>query len=353
MPDRLANSAPDPATCGYSYEPDEPEEEGGRIWTATAAVRSSGASTGFETREPESDRDSLDDSVPSGSCALTARFLARPSLPRPAEPSSECVSVGYLRAVTAPPGTPPAATSVGLEDYVALESRPVTDDRDAYELRHPGSTEAPPAGSGNPGTRQRNPSIQAAPGPSYEQVRREQTVGIGAGLFSLEGSTAVDVASQLTETTALGAGAAIAGSVVTLTTLDSLYARAHEEGAELRQAIDRDAANLAVVLVGNQALPRTYVDAARHEYRNSEWGAIQVLTAASRNDASYQQLVLDAERDIRDGRAAARAAGLDSRELLEHKLESDPTFRDRYWSNAGFRHGAQAEVMLGERGYRD
>ncbi len=354
MSDRLTCNPRDFARRSYSHESDDPNHHSDAGTGTTPATRNAAEPVCRASETPRGNHIPLRGAIASpGSRALAAKFATKPVLPLPAEPSGECVSVGHLRVAAAPPGTTPHASNVGLEDYVALESRPVTNDEDAHDLTH-GETPDTTAGPSDRAARQRGgPSIQAPPGPSFEETRREQRVSLGSGLPSLGEPTALELAGLATEYSLAGAGVAIAAPASTLMALDEIYTLAHEQGDAQAQALDRDAANLAVVLASNQALPRTYVDAALHEYRGSTSAAGRILTAASRDDASYQRLVSNTERDVRQGREAAREAELDSQAALESKLESDAAFRNRFLTNAGFRHGVRAEVMLAERGHRD
>ena len=353
MSDPLTCNATGCASRNFSYERDEPNQCGGT--TGSAPTPTTSAATPLPRQPEPRQRGSLPPGGSTGSHgsrALAARFATRPTLPSAAEREGECVSVGYLRVASAPPGASPDRVGVGLEDYVALESRAVTSDQDAHDLSHPTANPEPASSEG--GRRRVDaPTLQAAPGPSYEETRRAQRVGVESGEASLIDPALLEVAGVLTENSTVGAPVSAAGPVSTLWALHQLYLRAHEDGTELRQATDRDAANLAIVLAGNQALPRTYVDATVHEYRISTPGAERILTAASRDPTSYRQLVENTELDIRHGREAARTAGLDSRAALETELRSDEAFRHSYQTNAGFRHGVRAEVMLAERGYRD
>jgi hypothetical protein len=349
MSDPLTCNATDFANRSYSYGQDEPA--GG------AGTSASGATSAAPTRPEPGPQQSVRQ-PPTGTAAspasraLAARFASRPTLPTPAD-GGACVSVGYLRVTAGSHGTAPSASQVGLEDHVALESRPITDDQDEHDLTQGATTDASGSPTVGAARQARSPSIHAPPGPSFEETRRAQRVGLESGLASLGEPTALELVGLATENATAGAAVAIAGPTSNLVALHRLYMLAHEQGTEQRQAIDRDAANLAVVLAGNQALPQTYVDATRHEYRASTAAANRILTTESRQPSNYQELVHQTEHDVRQGREAARTAGLDSQAALSEALESNATFRGRYLTNAGFRHGVRAEVMLTERGYRN
>lgn len=338
----------------HAHEPDEPSQCSDLEAVASRAAPQVTAASqrGSGTRQQVSAPPFAAPTSPS-SRALAAKFASPPVLLLPSEAGSQCVSVGELHLTAPAARSAPPQSAVGIEDHVALESRPIIDSGQAHDLTHGvraarGDAEtvaAPP---------QRHPRrLEAPAGPSYEETKRDQRVGLFDGCASLTTSTTVELAGEMLTLTRMAPLGGMLSPMAMLYSLHQLYVRAHEEGAAQGQALDRDAANLAVVLVGSRALPQSYVEAEVHEYRASRFGAERILTTESRDPTGYEALTRDVEHDVRRGREMARTGGLDSQNTLDERLATDARFRDDFTTNAGFRHGVRAEVMLSERGHRN
>ncbi|MCC6667657.1 MAG: hypothetical protein IT375_28170 [Polyangiaceae bacterium] len=191
-------------------------------------------------------------------------------------------------------------------------------------------------------------SCENPKGKTAEQTKKAQKAGFvshGAAEAGLEtGAKALAMGTH--GAAAIGAGAA---SVVVSSGMHmlALY-KAVAEGAEIRDAHQRDAINLAFVWTASAALPRDYVARQGYELRavgGERGGASKILTPLMKDDARWQALKSQAESHVRLARSLAAKHGVDSPEALSSRLTKDPRFAKAYQSSMAFRHGVDSVVF--------
>lgn len=183
-------------------------------------------------------------------------------------------------------------------------------------------------------------------GKSAEATRKAHKKGeiaIEAGLTT--GEVALKAASFVAKGSALfGLGSLAASSGVMLYG----YYKSIAEAAELKEAHQRDAINLAVVWTASAALPKDYVARVGHELREvagERGGASRILTPLMKDDVKWQKLKAEAEAYARMGRKTGARSGITSPRELAYRLEHDKTFSRAYSSNIAFRHGVDSVVF--------
>lgn len=190
-------------------------------------------------------------------------------------------------------------------------------------------------------------SCENPKGKTAEQTKKAQKAG-----FVSHGAAEAGIETGA-KALAMGHGAAGvlagAGSVVISSGMHmlALY-KAVAEGAEIRDAHQRDAINLAFVWTASAALPRDYVARQGYELRavgGERGGASKILTPLMKDDARWQALKSQAESHVRLARSLAAKHGVDSPEALSSRLTKDPRFAKAYQSSMAFRHGVDSVVF--------
>jgi hypothetical protein len=181
------------------------------------------------------------------------------------------------------------------------------------------------------------------------RAQKEGHPGVHTGLVGGE------VATEATAMAAHGAAAFAAGAASVVMTAGShimaLYT-AVAEGAELRDAHERDAVSLAVVWTASGALSREYVARVNHELRDvagEHGGASKILTPLMKDDTRWQSLKAQTEGFVRLGHKIAARSGINSRSELAHRLKIDSRLSKAYRANLAFKHGVDSYVFENEQ----
>ncbi|MCK6531549.1 MAG: hypothetical protein L6Q84_01155 [Polyangiaceae bacterium] len=185
-------------------------------------------------------------------------------------------------------------------------------------------------------------------GKTAEQTKKAQKanfIAIGAAKTGAEtGAKALAMATHGAAGVAAGTASVVISSGMHVL---ALY-KAVAEGAEIRDAHQRDAINLAFVWTASAALPKDYVARQGYELRavgGEHGGASKILTPLMKDDSRWQALKSQAESHVRLARNLAEKYGVDSPDALSSRLSKDPRFAKAYQSSMAFRHGVDSVVF--------
>jgi hypothetical protein len=169
------------------------------------------------------------------------------------------------------------------------------------------------------------------------QYRMEtRALGIGGTMTSGAQTLLGEYGATVVGGTLGGAAMMVAGPGATLLQLLEGYAAEVHHGVQMNEAHRRDAVNLVVTCLANQALPADFVADRLEQYGEvghspgqDNSAATRMLTriaAGGRFDEAQQLACSQANA----GRDAAQSLGIDSQEALQARLGQDPTFATQY-----------------------
>jgi hypothetical protein len=160
----------------------------------------------------------------------------------------------------------------------------------------------------------------AAPGPSYEEVRRAQHGAVGEPVETLvrrfDRASANDwfaAVQNLAGVTKRGVGQAVRLERV----VEAILSNAVEEGQELKQARVRDAKVAAVLSLGESALDTNFLSAELRERSRSLGEAALVLARIDAVPGLRAALSAEIRRAIQEGRALVASEALCSQAGLD------------------------------------
>jgi len=188
----------------------------------------------------------------------------------------------------------------------------------------------------------------------YGKSARETHKAHNSVAGELKGLTRSCAAEATSMIAAAGSGlgaaavAVLAGPFFTAKSMLESYHRAHDEAAELRQAIARDAVHLAFVWAGAEALPPDYVARVGQELKavaGERGGATKILNGIMVDDARWKATRDEATTHIGIGRKVAQRLGVTSHEALDQRLAQNPQLAVAYRNNIGFFHGVQSVLF--------